>query len=81
MLAKELGAAATDEAKELGQAATQKAKELAERRRRKRADKYDATESALHLADELGVDLEDVEGTGAEGRITVKDVRQAGRDT
>ena len=79
-LAKELGAAATDEAKELGQAATQKAKELTERRRRKRAEKYDATESALQLADELDVDLDDVKGTGAEGRITVRDVKQASRD-
>jgi pyruvate/2-oxoglutarate dehydrogenase complex dihydrolipoamide acyltransferase (E2) component len=81
LLAKELGAAATDEAKELGQAATVKAKELAERRRRKRAEKHDATESALQLADELGVDLEDVEGSGAEGRITVRDVKRASSET
>jgi hypothetical protein len=79
-LAKELGTAAADEAKDLGQAATQKAKELAERRRQKRAEKYDATESALQLADELGVDLDDVKGTGAKGRITVRDVKKAGSD-
>jgi pyruvate/2-oxoglutarate dehydrogenase complex dihydrolipoamide acyltransferase (E2) component len=29
------------------------------------------------MADELGVDLAEVEGTGSEGRITVKDVREA----
>jgi len=80
MLAKELGTAAADEAKDLGQAATQKAFEVVERRRRKRAEKHDATESALELADELGIDLEDVEGTGADGRITVRDVKQADRD-
>jgi len=79
-LAKELGTAAADEAKDLGQAATQKAKELAERRRQKRAEKYDATASALQLADELGVDLDDVKGTGAKGRITVRDVKKAGSD-
>jgi e3 binding domain len=79
LLAKELGSEAIDEAKELGQAAAQKAKELAEKRRRKRAEKFDATETALQLADELGVDLDDVEGTGSEGRITVKDVKQASR--
>jgi hypothetical protein len=79
-LAKELGTAAADEAKDLGQAATQKAKELAERRRQKRAEKYDATASALQLADELGVDLDDIKGTGAKGRITVRDVKKAGSD-
>jgi pyruvate/2-oxoglutarate dehydrogenase complex dihydrolipoamide acyltransferase (E2) component len=79
-LAKELGTAAAGEAKDIGHAATQKAMEMAERRRRKRAEKFDATESALELADELGVDLDDVKGTGAEGRITVRDVKQASRD-
>jgi pyruvate/2-oxoglutarate dehydrogenase complex dihydrolipoamide acyltransferase (E2) component len=79
-LAKELGSAAADEAKDIGQAATLKAKEMAERRRRKRAEKHDATESALELADELGVDLDDVKGTGAKGRITVRDVKKADRD-
>ena len=36
-----------------------------------------ATPSAERLAEELGVDLSQVEGTGAGGRITVKDVRSA----
>ena len=38
-----------------------------------------ATPSAERLAQELGVDLSQVEGTGAGGYITVKDVRSAAR--
>jgi pyruvate/2-oxoglutarate dehydrogenase complex dihydrolipoamide acyltransferase (E2) component len=52
--------------RKLGQAASQKAKEIADNRRRKRAEKYDATESALELAKDVGVDLDDVDGTGAD---------------
>jgi pyruvate/2-oxoglutarate dehydrogenase complex dihydrolipoamide acyltransferase (E2) component len=76
-MAKELGSAASGEAKELGMAATRKAKELGERRRQHRAEKHNATEAAMAAADELDVDLDTVDGTGADGRITVKDVRQA----
>jgi 2-oxoisovalerate dehydrogenase E2 component (dihydrolipoyl transacylase) len=76
-MAQEIGSAASDEAKELGMAATRKAKELGERRRQRRAEKHDATEAAMAAADDLGVDLATVNGTGAGGRITVKDVRQA----
>jgi pyruvate/2-oxoglutarate dehydrogenase complex dihydrolipoamide acyltransferase (E2) component len=76
-VAREIGSAASDEAKELGVAATRKAKELGERRRHRRAERHNATEAAMKAAAELGVDLDSVEGTGAEGRITVKDVRQA----
>jgi pyruvate/2-oxoglutarate dehydrogenase complex dihydrolipoamide acyltransferase (E2) component len=75
-VAKEIGSAATDEAKELGMAATRKARELGERRRQKRQEKFDATDAARDAADDLGIDLGDVEGTGADGRITVNDVRQ-----
>lgn len=63
--------------KELGSAASEKVKEIGQRRKRRRADKHDATERAYDLADELGVDLDDIEGTGTDGRITVKDVREA----
>ncbi len=35
----------------------------------------------MQLADDLDVDLEDVEGTGAEGRITVRDVKRASSGT
>jgi pyruvate/2-oxoglutarate dehydrogenase complex dihydrolipoamide acyltransferase (E2) component len=76
-VAKELGSAATDEAKELGEAATRKMKEFGERRRRKRADKHSATEAAMRQAEELGVDIDEIDGSGADGRITVQDVRRA----
>jgi pyruvate/2-oxoglutarate dehydrogenase complex dihydrolipoamide acyltransferase (E2) component len=36
-----------------------------------------ATPAALRTAEELGVDLLQVEGTGSGGRITAKDVRSA----
>lgn len=36
-----------------------------------------ATESAKRKADELGVDLTDVEGTGSRNRVTVADVEKA----
>lgn len=77
ILAKEIGSAATDEAKDLGLAATHKARELGQRRRDRRAAKHNATEAALRKAEELGLDVEDVEGTGAEGRVTVHDVEKA----
>jgi pyruvate/2-oxoglutarate dehydrogenase complex dihydrolipoamide acyltransferase (E2) component len=79
--AKEIGSAARREAKDLGRAATRKATakalELSERRLRKRADRHNATEAAMRLASELDVDLDEIEGSGAEGRITVRDVKQA----
>ena len=74
---KEIGAAASDEAKDLGLAATHKAAELGEKRRQRRAMKHHATEAALREAETSGVDLDEVDGSGAEGRITVKDVRAA----
>ena len=63
--------------KELGSAAQEKVKEIGEKRRRRKAESHDATERAYELADELGVDLDELEGTGSDGRITVKDVRSA----
>jgi e3 binding domain len=77
VIAKEIGSAATDEAKDLGLAATHKAVELGERRRQRRATKHNATEAALRAAEEAGIDLDDVKGTGADGRIVVRDVHQA----
>lgn len=41
----------------------------------------DATPAAAELAEEEGVDLEDVEGTGKEGRITKADVEAAADDS
>jgi hypothetical protein len=75
-VAREIREAASGEARDLGLAATRKVRELGERREHKRAEKYNATDAALRLADALGVDLADVEGTGSGGRITVKDVQQ-----
>jgi len=77
LVAKEVAAAAGDEAKELGLAASHKAMELGERRRQKRAAKHNATEAALRKAEESGLDIDDVEGTGAEGRVTVHDIEKA----
>ena len=77
VVAKELGSAASDEAKDLGLAATHKAMELGERRRQRRAEKHHATAAALRRAEEHGLDIEEVEGTGAEGRVTVHDVEKA----
>jgi pyruvate/2-oxoglutarate dehydrogenase complex dihydrolipoamide acyltransferase (E2) component len=77
MVARELGHAASDEARDLGLAASRKVRELGERREQRRAERYQATEAAVRMADELGIDLEQLDGTGNEGRITVKDVRAA----
>ena len=77
IVAQEIDSVAAEEAKEIAEAATHKAKELGERRRQHRAEKQNATPAARKAAKELGVDLENVEGTGAKGRITVEDVRKA----
>jgi hypothetical protein len=76
-VAREIGNAASDEARDIGLGATRKVRELGERRAHRRAGKYQATDAAVRFADELGVDLEGLRGTGNEGRITVKDVREA----
>jgi hypothetical protein len=77
MVAREVGSTASDEARDLGLAATRKVRELSQRRQHRRAEKYEATEAAVRIADELGIDLAQIEGTGSDGRITVKDIRQA----
>jgi pyruvate/2-oxoglutarate dehydrogenase complex dihydrolipoamide acyltransferase (E2) component len=77
LAAREIRHAASDEAKDLGLAASRKIRELGERREQRRAHKHNATEAASRIADELGIDLADVEGTGSDGRITVKDVHGA----
>jgi pyruvate/2-oxoglutarate dehydrogenase complex dihydrolipoamide acyltransferase (E2) component len=76
-IAHELKAAATEEAKELGLAATRKAKEVGQRRKQSKAEEMNATEAAMRVADELGVDLEQVEGSGPDSRITIRDVKRA----
>jgi pyruvate/2-oxoglutarate dehydrogenase complex dihydrolipoamide acyltransferase (E2) component len=44
---------------------------------REQKDKAQATPAAARKAEELGVDLSQIEGTGSGGRITVKDVTRA----
>ncbi|HEY8467898.1 MAG TPA: E3 binding domain-containing protein [Solirubrobacterales bacterium] len=70
-------AAAKLTVKELGEAAQAKVKGISEKRRQRKAERAHATDRAMELADDLGVDLEAIEGSGAEGKITVKDVRAA----
>ena len=77
LVGQQLKEAAADEARELGLAATRKALEAGERRKQRQAEEHNATEAAMREAEKLGVDIEDVEGTGPEGRITMRDVRQA----
>jgi hypothetical protein len=79
-VAKELGSAATDEARDLGLAATHKVSELGDRRRDRRAARHNATPKAMELAHDLGVDLDDIDGSGAGGRITARDVRRGAED-
>jgi pyruvate/2-oxoglutarate dehydrogenase complex dihydrolipoamide acyltransferase (E2) component len=43
----------------------------------KQKDKAQATPAAERKAEDLGVDLSQIEGTGSGGRITVKDVTEA----
>ena len=76
-VAREIGHAASDEAKELGLAATRKVRELGQRREHRRAQKHNATDAAVSLADKLGIDLAEVQGTGSEGRVTVRDIRES----
>jgi hypothetical protein len=77
LVAREIGHAASDEARDVSLAAARKVREIGERREQRRADKYKATEAAMRFADELGIDLAALDGTGSDGRITVKDVREA----
>ena len=77
IVAAEIKAAATDEVKDIGLGAAHKAMEIGEKRRQKRAQKHNATEAAMRKAQEAGVDIDEVEGTGAEGRVTVHDVEKA----
>jgi pyruvate/2-oxoglutarate dehydrogenase complex dihydrolipoamide acyltransferase (E2) component len=55
-------------------------KEFGERRRQRRAQKHHATEAAMRQARELGLDLDEIEGTGTDRRITVRDVQQASEE-
>lgn len=76
-VARELKQAAAEESRELGLAATRKAIELGERRKQRKAEQHHATAAALRAAEQLDVDIDDVEGTGPDDRITIRDVRHA----
>ena len=78
--AKELGAAASDEAKDLAIAATRKVKELGERRREKRAEKHHATPAAMQLAKESGLDIDDDRGQRGRRARHVRDVKEAAEE-
>jgi pyruvate/2-oxoglutarate dehydrogenase complex dihydrolipoamide acyltransferase (E2) component len=75
--AKQLGSAASDEAKDISLAATRKVMEIGEKRREKRADKHHATAAAMREAEDAGLDIEEIEGTGSDGRVTLRDVQNA----
>ena len=75
--AKQLGNVASDEAKDLSLAATRKVMELGDRRREKRAGKHHATAAAMTAAEDAGLDVEQLEGSGADGRVILRDVQQA----
>lgn len=45
-----------------------------------KAAEVEATAAAAKLAEELGVDLHDVEGTGADGKVVVGDVKDAAKE-
>ncbi len=77
IVAQQIKEAAAEEARELGLAATRKALEVGERRKQRRAEEVNATEAALREAEERDVDIEEVEGTGPDDRITIRDVRKA----
>jgi pyruvate/2-oxoglutarate dehydrogenase complex dihydrolipoamide acyltransferase (E2) component len=77
IVAQQIKEAAAEEARELGLAATRKALEVGEWRKQRKAEELNATEAALREAEERGVDIEDVEGTGPDDRITIRDVRKA----
>jgi large subunit ribosomal protein L20 len=57
-----------------------KAKKAAPEPQRQRSDEVEATDAAERRAEELDVDLEAVEGSGAEGRVVVEDVEEAAEE-
>jgi pyruvate dehydrogenase E2 component (dihydrolipoamide acetyltransferase) len=59
--------------------ATRRADEAAEQANEPESGEVEATPAAERRAEELGVDLSQVRGTGSGGRITVKDVQSAAK--
>ena len=57
-----------------------KAKKAALEAKQQEAAEFEATDAAEHRAEELDVDLESVEGSGAEGRVVIEDVEEAAEE-
>ena len=57
-----------------------KAKKAAPEPQRQRSDEVEATDAAERRAEELDVELEAVEGSGAEGRVVTEDVEEAAEE-
>jgi e3 binding domain len=76
-LARSAGDSAVTTPGDVAKEVARKVRNLGGRRDQRRAEKHHATQTATRVASELGVDLERLEGTGIDGRITVKDVREA----
>src|SRR5215208_1135548 len=66
-----------DQAGQVAQGAQDAAGQAAQQAQDTAGQDLNITDAARQKAEELGVDLSQVEGTGAEGRITVKDVTSA----
>jgi pyruvate/2-oxoglutarate dehydrogenase complex dihydrolipoamide acyltransferase (E2) component len=66
-----------DQAGQAAQGAQDAAGQAAQQAQDTAGQDLNITDAARQKAEELGVDLSQVEGTGAEGRITVKDVTSA----
>src|SRR5215207_7832145 len=66
-----------DQAGQAAQGAQDAAGQAAQQAQDTAGQDLNITDAARQKAEELGVDLSQVEGTGAEGRITVKDVTGA----
>jgi pyruvate/2-oxoglutarate dehydrogenase complex dihydrolipoamide acyltransferase (E2) component len=75
--AQEAAAGAAQQAQEAAGQATQQAQQAVGGGGQEEVP--DATEAARQKADELGVDLSQVKGSGAGGRITIKDVQSAAK--
>jgi large subunit ribosomal protein L20 len=57
-----------------------KAKKAAPEPKKQEAAEVEATDAAERRAEELDVDLESVEGSGAEGRVVIEDVEEAAEE-
>src|SRR5215207_10073064 len=76
-LAQDAAGQVTDQAGQAAQGVQDAAGQAAQQAQDTAGQDLNITDAARQKAEELGVDLSQVEGTGAEGRITVKDVTGA----